>query len=189
MPWLAIDEVLRVAGWRRNDVDAIATTRGWFPTYHDRFPLWRELHYTFERWRGRGARPPRAVVLCHRFGITDTHKLFRADRFLKDHSFRPDTQVHFVNHHEAHALAALFYTDWDDALIYTSDGIGDNVSYSMRSLKDGKLECHYGDDRWLTPDAEGDRARQRLRLRHGGVRLPHAAPRGQAHRARGLRQA
>ena len=25
----------------------------------------------------------------------------------------------FVNHHEAHALAALFFTDWDDALIYT----------------------------------------------------------------------
>ena len=50
----------------------------------------------------------------------------------------------------AHALAALFYTDWNDALVYTSDGIGDNVSYSMRGLKNGKLECLYGDDRWLT---------------------------------------
>ena len=69
---------------------------------------------------------------------------------LRDNSFRPDTQIHFVNHHEAHALAALFYTDWNDALVYTSDGIGDNVSYSMRGLKDGKLACHYGDDRWLT---------------------------------------
>ena len=58
--------------------------------------------------------------------------------------------IHFANHHESHALAALFYTDWNDALVYTSDGIGDNVSYSMRFLKNGKLECHYGDDRWLT---------------------------------------
>ena len=59
-------------------------------------------------------------------------------------------RIHFANHHESHALAALFFTDWDDALVYTSDGIGDNVSYSMRALKDGRLDCHYGDDRWLT---------------------------------------
>ena len=150
VPWLAIDEVLRIAGWSRRDVDAIATTRGWFATHDYKFPLWRELHYTFDRWRGRERTHRELAVLSHRFGVTDTHKLFRADRFLKDNSFRPDTQIHFANHHAAHALAALFYTDWNDALIYTSDGIGDNVSYSMRGLKDGKLDCYYGDDRWLT---------------------------------------
>ena len=150
VPWLSIDEVLRVAGWRRNDVDAIATTRGWYPTHDFKFSLFRELHYTFERWRGRERTNRELAVLCHRFGITDTHQLFRGDRFLKDNSFRPDTQIYFANHHEAHALAALFYTDWKDALVYTSDGIGDNVSYSMRGLKDGKLDCYYGDDRWLT---------------------------------------
>ena len=89
-------------------------------------------------------------MLSHRFGTADTHQLFRTDRFLKDNSFRPDTQIYFANHHEAHALAALFFTDWNDALVYTSDGIGDNVSYSMRGLEGGKLECYYGDDRWLT---------------------------------------
>jgi predicted NodU family carbamoyl transferase len=40
-------------GLARRDVDAIATTRGWFATHDYKFPLWRELHYTFERWRGR----------------------------------------------------------------------------------------------------------------------------------------
>ena len=34
VPWLGIDEVLRIAGWSRNDVDAIALTRGFHPTYH-----------------------------------------------------------------------------------------------------------------------------------------------------------
>ena len=135
VPWLAIDEVLRVAGWSRRDVDAIATTRGWFATHDYKFPLWRELHYTYQRWRGRERTHRELAVLCHRFGIADTHQLFRADRFLKDNSFRPDTQIHFANHHEAHALAALFYTDWNDALVYTSDGIGDNVSYSMRGAE------------------------------------------------------
>ena len=150
VPWLSIDEVLRIAGWRRNDVDAIATTRGWFPTHDYRFSLPRELWYTLKRWQGKERTHRELAVLSHRFGITDTRKLFRADRFLKDNSFRADTQIYFANHHASHALAALFYTDWNEALVYTSDGIGDNVSYSMRGLKDGALECFYGDDRWLT---------------------------------------
>ena len=150
VPWLSIDEVLRIAGWRRNDVDAIATTRGWFPTHDYRFSLPRELWYTLKRWQGKERTHRELAVLSHRFGVADTHKLFRADRFLKDNSFRPDTQIYFANHHASHALAALFYTDWNEALVYTSDGIGDNVSYSMRGLKDGALECFYGDDRWLT---------------------------------------
>ena len=147
VPWLAVDEVLRIAGWSRRDVDAIATTRGFFSTRYYEFPRWREVYYAL---RGREHDMRELAVLSNRFGIQDPHKLFRADRFLKDNSFRPDAQFHFANHHEAHALAALFYTDWNDALIYTADGIGDNVSYSMRALKAGAIECFYGDDSYLT---------------------------------------
>ena len=150
VPWLGIDEVLHIAGWSRNDVDAIALTRGFHPTYHLRVPLWRELRYAIERARGTGRDYRDLAILSRRFGTADTAKIFHGERFLRDSAFRPDTKIHFANHHEAHALAALFYTDWDDALVYTSDGIGDNVSYSMRSLKDGSLDCFFGDDRWLT---------------------------------------
>ena len=150
VPWLGIDEVLRIAGWARNEVDAIALTRGFHPTYHLRVPLWRELRYSLERARGTGRDYRDLAILSRRFGTADTLKFFHAERFLRDNAFRPETKIHFANHHEAHALAALFYTDWDEALVYTSDGIGDNVSYSMRGLKDGALECFYGDDRWLT---------------------------------------
>src|SRR6478736_1378880 len=73
LPWLAIDEVLRIAGWRRNEVDVIATTRGWFPTLYQRFSLWRELYYTFKRWRGREPTHRELAVMCYRFGVTDTH--------------------------------------------------------------------------------------------------------------------
>ena len=127
--------MLRIAGWRRNDVDAIATTRGWFATHDYKFSAPRELWYTLRRWQGKERTHRELAVLCHRFGISDTHQLFRADRFLKDNSFRPDTRIYFANHHAAHALAALFYTDWNEALVYTSDGIGDNVSYSMRGAE------------------------------------------------------
>src|SRR5262249_50976646 len=64
-------------------------------------------------------------------------------------AFRSDIPIYFANHHEAHGLPALFYTDWDNALIYTGDGVGDNVSYGIRLLQTGRLECFYGDDRWL----------------------------------------
>jgi predicted NodU family carbamoyl transferase len=46
--------------------------------------------------------------------------------------FRANAKRHFVNHHEAHGLGALFSTDWDDALIYTANGIGDKLSHSAR---------------------------------------------------------
>src|SRR5689334_2436293 len=147
IPWLAVDEVLRIAGWSRHDVDAIAMTRGYLPTHYYRFPLLRDIGYTIARWRG-GERTYRGIaVVSRRLGTSDTLSVFRGDRFLRENAFRADVKLHVANHHEAHALAALFYTDWDDALVYTSDGIGDNVSYSMRALKDGKLECFWGDDR------------------------------------------
>jgi carbamoyltransferase len=109
------------------------------------------MNYVLKDWFGI-KRPDRDLTfLCRRFATTDTHSLFRADRFLADNGFLPQTAIHFVNHHEAHALPALFYTDWDDALLYTSDGVGDNVSFSIRVLRDGRLDCFYGDDRWLVP--------------------------------------
>jgi carbamoyltransferase len=151
VPWLAVDEVLRTADWIRTDVDAIALVRGYFPTQYYRFPLINDLHYAWQRQFGRERIKRDIADLCRRFGIEDTLSFFRADRFLAENGFRANVPVRFVNHHEAHALAALFFTDWDDALIYTSDGVGDNVSYSMRALKGGKLECFYGDDRWFLP--------------------------------------
>jgi carbamoyltransferase len=38
--WPAIDEVLRIAGWSRLDVEAIATTLSFFPPHYLRFPLY-----------------------------------------------------------------------------------------------------------------------------------------------------
>jgi carbamoyltransferase len=149
VPWLAIDEVLRIAGWGRFDVDAIALIRGIFPVHYLRFPLLRDLYYTVRRSAGRERLARDLALLSARTG-QDSEQLFRADRFIAENGFRPDVDLRFVNHHEAHALAALFYTDWDDALVYTADGIGDNVSYSIRALKDGRLDCLFGGDEWLT---------------------------------------
>src|SRR3954452_14798040 len=41
VPWLSIDEVLRIAGCSPGDVVAMVTRRGWFATHDYKFPLWR----------------------------------------------------------------------------------------------------------------------------------------------------
>ena len=147
--WLAVDEVLRIAGWSRRDVDAVVSTRSFFPPSYFRFPPHQEMIYAVRRWLGTD-RPVRDLMVhCQLRGTLDIPAIFRSADFLRDNGFRPDIPLHFVNHHEAHALPALFFTDWNEALIYTADGVGDNVSYSVRTLRNGKLECHFGDDRWL----------------------------------------
>jgi carbamoyltransferase len=151
IPWLAIDEVLRIAGWSRNDVDAIGLTRGLFPTQYYRLPLRWDLKYALDRRLDREQSHRSMLTIARRLGTSDSHSIFRSERFLRENSFRADTAIHFVNHHEGHALGALFFTDWDEALVYTSDGIGDNVSYSMRALRPGRLDCFWGDDRQLLP--------------------------------------
>jgi len=148
VPWLAIDEVLRIAGWARNEVDVIAAIRGVFQLHYFSFSLSRDLYYTVRKHIGRERLNRDLSHAMIRSGL-DERQLFRTDRFLAENGFRDDVKLHFVNHHEAHALAALFFTDWDDALIYTADGVGDNVSYSVRTLQGGELKCLFGGDEWL----------------------------------------
>ena len=150
IPWLAIDEVLQIAGWSRYDVDAIAAIRAVFPLHYFRFPLLRDVGYTMRKHLGRERVSRDLAAISARTGVGDSNKLFRTKLFLAENGFRQQTNLQFVNHHEAHGLAALFYTDWDNALVYTADGVGDNVSYSVRSLHDGKLDCHVGGEEWLT---------------------------------------
>jgi carbamoyltransferase len=57
---------------------------------------------------------------------------FDVTSMRRDCGLRDDAVVHFYNHHLAHALPTLFYTEWDDALLVTSDGGGDTVNHSHR---------------------------------------------------------
>lgn len=148
-PWLAVDEVLRVVGWSRRDVDVIVSSRGFFPPRYFRYPPHREAIYAIRRRLGTDKPLRDLMVHCQLQRTLDIETIFRTADFLSDNGFRPDIPLVFLNHHEAHALPALFFTDWDDALLYSADGVGDNVSYGIRTLRNGKLECHFGDDRWL----------------------------------------
>jgi carbamoyltransferase len=71
---------------------------------------------------------------------------FDAHKYLGEVGLAPK-RIAFYNHHLAHALSTLFRTRWDDALLYTSDGGGDRVFYSLRRLQDGRLSDVFGGER------------------------------------------
>ena len=136
-PTEAIEECLAQGGLRHDDVDVVVLPRVNYPTAYFRaraqIPFPRiakdgqlELIRTMSRNRIR--HPPRA---------------FDAARFLVNHGLRP-RQIAFYNHHLAHALGALFHTDWREALLYTSDGGGDRVFYSARRFAEDRLEDLFG---------------------------------------------
>ena len=90
VPWLAIDEVLRIAGWSRFDVDAIATIRGIFPLHYFASPM-RELYHAARKRRPRASHrdistpaPPTAV---------GRHHAVSRRPLLAENAFRPNTVV------------------------------------------------------------------------------------------------
>jgi carbamoyltransferase len=149
IPLAAIEEVLAIAGVERAQVDALVLTRAHYPLrFFRHLGTYKQIEDRINRSLGKERRKD-VVLEMARMGVSDANALFDGPRFLAHLGLRPEIPVFFTNHHFAHGLSALFYTDWDDALIYTADGCGDNVHYSHRILKEGGLTCLFGDDRWL----------------------------------------
>ncbi|HWB50092.1 MAG TPA: carbamoyltransferase C-terminal domain-containing protein [Stellaceae bacterium] len=148
-PEQSIAEVLRIAGVERRDIDVVVCTRTFFlRRYYTHWNPGEKLRETVRRWTGREKLREMSVVLRKDPGRT-AYDIFDAAGFVADLGLRPDTRVFFSNHHFSHALPALFFTDWDDALLYTADGSGDQVLYSHNLFRDGRLTNLYGDDRSL----------------------------------------
>ncbi len=149
IPVEAIDECLAIAGCDRRDVGAVMLGRGAFPArFYAHLPWNRELEATVRRTMGAEKHKSMERELC-RYGRTDDVAMFRVPEFLSALDLPDGNPVRFFNHHEAHALPCLFHTDWDEALLYTADGGGDNVQYSHRVFRGGKLEELFGGDNEL----------------------------------------
>jgi len=149
-PDLSIEETLGVVGATRRDVDVLTVSRTDFPVkYFRHFHGWRWVR---EQWRthveGKKQRwMPRETVRVKSANVDD---FFDVASMRRDCGLRDDAVVHFYNHHLAHALPALFYTEWDDALLVTSDGGGDTVNHSHRHFANGTIQTIYGGDECLT---------------------------------------
>lgn len=149
MPVEAIAECLAIAGATLADVDAVVLGRGLFPgRYFTHLRGGRRAEQAVRRLLGREKQKSMEKE-ARRAACTASVTMFDGPRFLADFGFRADAGLAFFNHHQAHALAALFHTDWADALIYTADGGGDNVQYSHRIFRDGAMTTLYGGDEGL----------------------------------------
>jgi carbamoyltransferase len=148
-PDLAIDEALSIAGATRKDVDVVCFSRAEFPTIFYRNikgVRWvREQYRKHVEGNTRRYMPPEFL----RYRTTKIDDIFNIAKFLRAGGFRDDAKMFFYNHHESHALAPLFYTDWDDALLVTADGGGDTVNYSHRHFSKGALTTIYGGEECL----------------------------------------
>jgi len=148
-PDLAIDEVLSIAGATRRDADVVCFSRSEFPTifYRNiRGVRWiREKYRKYIEGNTRRYMPPEFL----RYRTANIDDIFNVPKFRSASGFRDDARIFFYNHHESHALAPLFYTDWDDALLVTADGGGDTVNYSHRHFAGGQLRTIYGGDECL----------------------------------------
>ncbi|MBI1276195.1 hypothetical protein GC177_09530 [bacterium] len=147
-PYDAIEEVLDIGGTARAEVDAVVLTRNYYPVDYIAHNLFKRAEYALKRAFGITRYKDLVRIMRHR-GKAEAEQLWRRDLFIKQNGFRPDVEIFFCNHHKAHALSALFYTDWAEALVYTADGGGDNVHYSHRVLKNGELADLYGGDEEL----------------------------------------
>jgi carbamoyltransferase len=135
-PVEAVQECLCQAGLGASQVEVVALSRGEYPwSYYKTRANW-PLPFFGDRTRG-------LMRVMKRQRIADPAQALDAPRYLADQGLHP-RQISFFNHHFAHALSALFHTDYSDALIYTSDGFGDRVAYSARRLVGGRLTTLFG---------------------------------------------
>jgi len=144
-PHECVSEVLALGGIRPEEVDVVIFTRCGFPEALLRTGLLRRFRYAI-KGAHRLDQLARAMKKARTFNAADVLDIPGA---LEFYGLPPTLPAKFLNHHASHALPALFFTDWEDALLYTADAAGDNVNYSQRIFERGSLTCLYGDDRWL----------------------------------------
>jgi len=147
IPLQAIDECLRIGGIARADVDVVCASRAAFDvgSYRLRGRWWIKQQY----YRALGRR--RLVLMTdmmRKQRAKDAAAIFDGDSFKRAYGF-DKASLHFYNHHAAHGVPAYFFSEFDAALIYTADGIGDNISYSASTARRGDIGILSGGDATL----------------------------------------
>src|SRR5262245_30617229 len=144
IPVAAIDECLAIGGISRADVDMVCASRAhWeLQSYRLTGRWWiKQRYYGLIGDR----RIPLMSDLMRKQRTFDAAAIFDKEAFKRRYGF-DKADVFFYNHHAAHGLPGYFFSQFTDALIYTADGIGDNVSYSVTTARAGKLDVLSGSD-------------------------------------------
>ncbi|MCB2205087.1 hypothetical protein KQI65_10085 [bacterium] len=126
MPWLAVDECLRISGMQMRDIDAIAV--GWNP------------------WLGWGTRISASLRDSLRRPSALQSKLHRGGNYLQGirniirlrHGFETRfgptrASIRYVHHHLAHAASAFLASPYEEADVAVADGVGESSTFSLFS--------------------------------------------------------
>ena len=140
-----IADALRAAGASANDVEHVAVARGVLPSRYFHLSPWKHAWDSARGVFGKVKTRPIDKQMLKRQTLNLGDIVRRGD-FLRAQGLRADLPLSDYNHHYAHALGALFFTNWDNALLYTADGGGDYAYYSARHCADGKIKTLLGGD-------------------------------------------
>lgn len=144
IPLQAIDECLSIGGIGRRDVDVVCSTRNLFElqTYRLRGRWWLK-----QAWASliHDQRLEMMTFMMRKENTKSAADVFDAASFRERYGFGK-AKFYFANHHHAHGAAAYFYSEFEDALIYTADGFGDDVAYSARAGRSGDMALIFGGD-------------------------------------------
>ena len=139
IPKGSLDEVFEQTGVNKKDIDVLVLCHGQYPSrYFKNISLIRKALKKIERKKFN------LSSVLGKEGTTKAENILDTRRLAVDLGLREDVKVHFYNHHRAHALSALAYTDWEDAFLYTADAGGDNIQYSHHLFRQESITTLYG---------------------------------------------
>lgn len=150
---LAINEVLRLAGHTRSDIERLALLYTFFPEeYFIREGWFKELERRLHRRRRARAGGERPQMLLSNFierlkaRGKDFGDHFLTGKFLKGEGFNRASTA-FFDHHDSHALPAAYYSGFSECAVITVDGNGDwNICHTSGVWRDGRYERQHFTD-------------------------------------------
>src|SRR5258706_6873072 len=154
LPLEAMAHALAAAGVARTDIDGVALMHSFFPEkFFRRESLAKEVEARLARARRRLRGEERQLNvndLLKRVAPRgqDITPYFRRAPFLAELGLRSDARVRFYDHHATHAMAAAWYSGFDDCAVLTIDGVGElNIHYTAGTWGAGRLQRLSSSDR------------------------------------------
>jgi carbamoyltransferase len=152
---LAIDEVLRLGGHRRADIDSLALLYTFFPEEYFLRETWlKEMERRFSRRKRRRLNGEKPQMLLSNFieRLQRRGKSFEAhflrDKFLRGEGFVRASSTRFFDHHDSHAVGAAVYSGFGECAVVTMDGNGDaNISHTSGVWRGGRYDRMHVTDR------------------------------------------
>jgi len=138
LPYESIRYCLDEAGIEPADVDQIVVPSDVVPADVKLLLGWDEFDATDA---SQGSQP---LTKRLRKDVAERIRGVRRPSDMPDYArtveFPDDIPLKTVNHHEAHAASAYYTCGNDDALVVTSDGLGDDISLTVWHGRDGQME-------------------------------------------------